>query len=101
MGVVHQTTFESQLAAYLSGTTTDFEIAWHALRNAIYATGCRIHLSETRSVHEANRVAWTYFENALALHTQILLFKTSLVGVQALTVMVRLISSRFSSSAHR
>ena len=75
--------------AYLDGVSNDQELAWHALRNAIYASGCRIYLSETRSFHEANRVAWTYFENALALHTETLLFKTSLTSVQALTVMVQ------------
>ena len=87
MGVVQQSTFESQLTAYLDGVTSHVDIAWHALRNAIYASGCRIHLSETQSFHEANRLAWTYFENALALHTEILLFRTSLASVQALTVM--------------
>ncbi|KAK5095932.1 hypothetical protein LTS08_007813 [Lithohypha guttulata] len=85
MGVVHQTTFESQLNAYLDGVSNDLDTAWHALRNAIYASGCRIYLSETRSFYEANRVAWTYFENALALYTETLLFKTSLTSVQALT----------------
>jgi hypothetical protein len=88
MGVVNRANFEGQLKAYLDGLWTDIDIAWHALRNAIYATGCRIHLSETQSFQDANRAAWVYFENALALHTETLLFKTSLTSVQALTVMV-------------
>jgi hypothetical protein len=88
MGVVQRSTFETQLTFYLNGVTNHVDVAWHALRNAIYASGCRIHLSETQSFHEANRVAWTYFENALAFYAQILLFRTSLTSVQALTVMV-------------
>ncbi|KAK5064847.1 hypothetical protein LTR84_000681 [Exophiala bonariae] len=87
MGVVQRSTFETQLTSYLNGVTSHVDVAWHALRNAIYASGCRIHLSETQSFQEANRVAWTYFENALAFYAQILLFRTSLTSVQALTVM--------------
>lgn len=36
MGVVQRSTFESQLTAYLDGVTSHVDIAWHALRNAIY-----------------------------------------------------------------
>lgn len=88
MGVVHRQTFESQLEGHLAGSAGDLELAWHTLRYTILATGSRIHLSQTPSFHQANQIAWRYFENALALHTQTLLFKASLTSVQALTVMV-------------
>lgn len=88
MGIVNQVLFETQLQAYLDGSTSGTEVAWHALRNAIYAAGSRIYLSETRTSKDANQVAWGYFENALALHTETLLFQTSITSVQALTIMV-------------
>lgn len=87
MGIIQQRAYEKQLSAYLDGTSANMDVAWHTLRNAIYATGCRIHLLETQTFHQANQTAWRYFENALTSHTQTLLFKTSLTSVQALTVM--------------
>lgn len=66
----------------------DDEPAWYALRNIIYATGSRIHLSKTSTFRAASQVSWEWFENALSVHTEILYFKTSLLGVQALTLMV-------------
>lgn len=88
MGIINRTVFEQQLSSYFDDSLGDVDMAWHALRYAICAAGCRINLSETHSVQDANETAWAYFENALALHSQILLFKTTLINVQALTVMV-------------
>lgn len=66
----------------------DEDPAWYALRNAIYAAGCRLELSKRGNFREAYQTAWNFFENALAVHTELLYFHTSLLAVQALTVMV-------------
>ncbi|KAK5102748.1 hypothetical protein LTS08_003548 [Lithohypha guttulata] len=87
MGIVHRPTFEAQLRLYLQGASADHDTAWHALRHTIYASGCRIILSESLSFHEANNTAWSYFENALALLAGTILFQTSITSIQALTVM--------------
>jgi hypothetical protein len=39
---------------------------------------------------EAARHAWGYFENALSVYARLLFYKTSITGVQVLTLMVRL-----------
>lgn len=80
--------FESQLRAYLSGSNTDQEPAWYALRNVVYATGSRILVSKTGTFREACEVSWGWFENALSVHTEILYLKTSILGIQALALMV-------------
>lgn len=89
LGAVHRPWFEAQLKAHFSGAINDTDPAWYALRNAVYASGCRIDASKYKSCQEANQLAWGWFENALSVHTEILYFRTSIVGVQALTLMVR------------
>ncbi|KAH0846011.1 putative fungal specific transcription factor [Fonsecaea pedrosoi] len=87
LGIVHRPWFEAQLRAYFDGAVTDTDPTWYALRNAVYASGCRIELSKTSTFQEANQSAWGYFENALSVQTEMLYFRTSIVGVQALTLM--------------
>ncbi|EXJ70411.1 uncharacterized protein A1O5_06479 [Cladophialophora psammophila CBS 110553] len=87
LGIVHRPWFDTQLKGYFDGDVMDTDPAWYALRNAIYAFGCRIELSNCGSFQEANQSAWGYFENALSVHTEMLYFRTSIVGVQALTLM--------------
>lgn len=66
----------------------DEDASWYALRMAIFACGCQIELSKTQSFHEANETGWRYFENTLSVYTKILFYQTSIIGVQALVVMV-------------
>lgn len=39
---------------------------------------------------EACQKAWTFFNNALSVHTELVYIQTSLVAIQAITVMVSL-----------
>lgn len=90
LGIVHRPWFESRLQAHFDGgcTEDEAESSWYALRNAIYACGSRIVLSKESTYQDANRTAWEFFENAMSVHTEIVYYRTSLIGVQALTVMV-------------
>jgi hypothetical protein len=81
------------LAAHLAGTIDDPGPTWHALRNVVFASGCRIEMCRSRSFQEAAKHAWGYFENALSVYARLLFFKTSITGVQVLTLMVRLLES--------
>jgi hypothetical protein len=92
LGIVHRPWFEHRLKAHLDGQNDDEDPSWYALRNVIYASGSRIVLAKTKSFRQANQLAWRWFENALSVHTEILYFRTSLIGVQALTLMVRFTS---------
>jgi hypothetical protein len=87
-GILHRPWFEQQLAAHLAGLICDPDPTWHALRNLVFATGCRIEMCKSNSFREAAKRAWRYFENALSVYARLLFFKTSIVGVQVLTLMV-------------
>ncbi|KAK3678483.1 hypothetical protein LTR78_001780 [Recurvomyces mirabilis] len=87
LGILHRPWFEQQLSAHLAGILFDSSPTWHALRNVVLAAGCRIEMSKTRPFHEAAQHAWHYFENALSVYARLLFFKTSIAGVQVLTLM--------------
>jgi hypothetical protein len=88
LGILHRPWFEQQLAAHFAGLICDPGPTWHALRNVVFAIGCRIETRKSRSFQEAAKQAWAYFENALFVYARLLFFKTSITGVQALTLMV-------------
>ncbi|KAK5739936.1 hypothetical protein LTR17_005032 [Elasticomyces elasticus] len=87
LGILHRPWFEQQLAAHLSGIQGEASPTWHALRNVVYAAGCRIELSKSCSFQEASQKSWVYFEDALTVYARLLFFKTSITGVQVLTLM--------------
>jgi len=94
-GVVYRPEFEARLRAHFEQNTSgDIDPAWYALRNTVYASGCRQFLSKSHSVTfvDAQAQAWRYFENALSVHGEILYSSTGLLAVQALAAMVRYIS---------
>lgn len=96
LGIVHRPWFEARLRAHLNTRSQNQEghdnedPCWYAIRNVIYAAGSRIELSKSEDFRQTNRVAWQWFENALSVHTEILYFRTSTMGVQALTLMVQI-----------
>jgi hypothetical protein len=46
-------------------------------------------MCKSATFREANEAAWGWFENALSANNDLLYFRTSFMGVQALTLMVR------------
>lgn len=62
--------------------------AWYALRNAVYASGCRILVNRSMGFQAAQEQAWPFFENALSVQSQVLYWQTTVIGVQAFAVMV-------------
>ena len=89
LGIIQRPWFESLLVKHFEDPDAEDDPSFFALRNIVYATGCRIELAKHKSFAEANQSAWQLFENALSAHTEILYSRTSLMGVQALTLMVR------------
>lgn len=99
-GIVHRPTFDNMLRTHFrkgSQSDQDSDPGWYALRNVVYAAGCRIveirALGKTsgKSVFPAR--SWRFFLNALAQYTDLLFYKTSLKAIQALAAMVRKPSS--------
>lgn len=99
-GIVSRPTFENALRAHFRKESGQADIetdpGWYALRNTVFAAGCRI--LETRSAAKGSKTdmmatqSWRYFANALSVHSDILYYRTSLMAVQALAAMVRLLS---------
>ena len=92
-GVIHRSAFESRLKAHFearwNAPTADCP-CWFALRNVVYAAGCRCILSKDSSVPfvDAQAQAWKFFENAMSALRDLLFFPAGLTAVQALALMV-------------
>jgi hypothetical protein len=92
---VHRLAFETRLKAQFANLSEfDDDPSWFALRNIVYASGCRIVMSKdpTKTFNEAQAESWKFFENALSAHTELVYTPTSLTAVQALALMVGSIS---------
>ncbi|KAK8146599.1 hypothetical protein G3M48_002925 [Beauveria asiatica] len=85
-GIVDQLWFEARLRKHLDGMASD-DTGWFALRNAVWALGARLSISKTSSYSQALSKSWVFFEKALSVHTEIILFSSSLPAVQALALM--------------
>lgn len=94
LGIVRRSCFESRLRSFYMGSTDDDDDpSWYAMRNVVFASGCRIVLSKETTYTKAQEESWSYFENALSVHSELLCFRTSVMGVQSLTLMVQFRSS--------
>jgi hypothetical protein len=95
-GIVYRPTFENALRTHFRkdghNSDNDPDPGWYALRNTVYAAGCRI--IEMRNAGKGSRTnimsnqSWKYFSNALSVHSDLLYYRTSLMAVQALAMMV-------------
>ncbi|GAD98466.1 hypothetical protein BC1G_04425 [Paecilomyces variotii No. 5] len=88
-GLVYRPEFEYQLRLHFSGTHDD-DAANYALRNAVYAVGCRAAAlaDPGKDFVEVQQLSSRYFYNAFSVHADLLFMPSSLVGVRALIVMV-------------
>jgi len=93
VGLVQKAPFEARLHEHLQqGPSAANDVAWYALRNTVYAIGCRIHLSaegRPEAYVTARQQSWRYFENAMSVHTELLFMRTNTMAVEALLLMVR------------
>ena len=89
--VVHRPDFESYLRRRTNTNYQNENPAWYALRNTVYASGCRLYHSvgHTASFNNIHQEAWSYFSNALSVHSDLLLRTPSTLAVRALLAMVR------------
>ncbi|KAH6955744.1 fungal-specific transcription factor domain-containing protein [Ilyonectria sp. MPI-CAGE-AT-0026] len=85
--------FETRLHTFLQARpkpVDEEEPAWYALRNAVYAVGCRVLLGiaqRPETFKDAHQLSWRFFENALSVHTELIYGRATLTSVQALLVM--------------
>ncbi|TVY34894.1 putative transcriptional regulatory protein [Lachnellula occidentalis] len=92
-GIVVRSSFEAKLQVHFANDNAsgpDDDAAWYALRNAVYAFGCRALLEKTScssTFMEAQTAGWKYFQNAMSRHTEMMYCRTGLMAVQALVTM--------------
>lgn len=94
--IVDRDAFERRLNEQVDIASPRDDPAWYALRNVVYAFGCRASIfQETvpETWTEAQTKAWGYFENALSVHTELVYFRSNLASVQALLAMVSFVTS--------
>lgn len=88
LGIIDRAWFEGRLHAHYSGNRYDDDPAWYALTNAVFAAGARLEIAKFGNFQAAHDAAWAYFSNCLSVHNELLYFRTSLMGIQAIVVMV-------------
>ena len=91
--IVNRSTFEHRLRHHfrtIQSGQKDEDAAWYALRNIVYAAGCRCALANDGSVSflEAQWQAFSCFQNALSVFNELIFAYTGLTGVRVLTIMV-------------
>ena len=88
-GAVRRDLFQPRFEAHLAGSKKDNNPAIYAIRNAIFATGCRIKMAPVVGYSKAAEMAMGWFENAMSVHTELLYMPTTIIAVTALVIMVR------------
>jgi len=93
-GMLIRSTFEVRLRKHFRHTQNHSsqmeDPAWFALRNTVYAIGCRCLLanSTTLTFEQAEGKAWQLFCNALSVFGELIFSHSGLTAIQALATMV-------------
>ncbi|KAJ5624438.1 hypothetical protein N7510_000747 [Penicillium lagena] len=90
LAVVYRPEFEAQLRLHFQRPRSpDEDVAWYALRNAIYAVGCRAAAStgNAKDFHQIQQKSLKFFHNAFSVYTNLLYMPSGLTAVQALVIM--------------
>lgn len=90
LGAVYRPEFETHLHLHFEGLQPD-DLAHYALRNAIYAIGCRAAalMDNSAKFADIQQLSLRYFQNALSVYTDLLYMPSGLTAVEALIAMVR------------
>lgn len=103
--VVNRKAFQGRLRAHFESSEkqpNEDDAAWYALRNMVYAFGCRFELgkaSYSSTFVESQVGGWAFFENAMSRHTELTFCRSGIMAVQALISMVGLLVSNLLSRA--
>lgn len=93
-GVVHRPSFEARLRAHMAqeSPTKNEDASWFAMRNMVYALGCRSLMATDSSLSflQAGKRSRAFFQNALSVIGEMILGRSGFTAVQALVLMVRL-----------
>ncbi|OCT45439.1 putative fungal specific transcription protein [Cladophialophora carrionii] len=97
-GILSRPGFECRLRTHFENSPTtplEEDASWYALRNVVYAAGCRQIMARERSgpLLLGQGYGWQYFQNALSVHTDLLYARSSLMAIQALAIMAFFVES--------
>lgn len=91
-GTVHRPSFESRLRAHFArpNSIQSDDASWFALRNTVYAAGCRALLSKNNSASfvAANTKSHQFFMNAMSVFGEMLFGRSGFTALQAIVLMV-------------
>lgn len=89
-GLLNRKAVEDRLRAHFTNEepTCVQNAAWYALRNTIYATGCKITIGDEGRYADAHSQALRYFQNALSVYADLLCDRTTASSIEALAIMV-------------
>jgi hypothetical protein len=93
---IDRSDFFTKLKKHYEDSIYDVDPGWYALRNVVFASGCRITSSKSHTWTEAQVLAKGYFDNALSVEADLLHGTRGIIAIQALLMMVR-IPERFFS----
>ncbi|KIW28929.1 uncharacterized protein PV07_04781 [Cladophialophora immunda] len=91
LGLVPRQAFESRLQQHYSQpASADADFTWYSLRNTVFAIGSRLALGRGGgpvSYAAAQGQSWLYFENALAVHTNLVYMYSDVSAIECILLM--------------
>lgn len=94
---IDRSAFETRLRTHYDGLCHDYDPGWYALRNIVFACGCRSAAFRAGTWTEAQAQAQGYFDNALSVEVDLLHGTPGLVATQALLIMVSSLDASMNS----
>lgn len=87
--LIGRQSFEARLIRHIENPSASQEDSvWFAIRNIVYASGCRALMSKTHSWRESQSKSGQYFENALSVETDLIHGAYGISAIRALLAMV-------------
>ncbi|KAF2658702.1 hypothetical protein K491DRAFT_253954 [Lophiostoma macrostomum CBS 122681] len=99
--IIDRQNFEARLQRQNATSPPDDDPSWYALRNVVYASGCRHVTFKSQLWTEAQKRAQCYFENALSVETDLLHGTPRIMSVQALLAMAFFVDGSGSSKLEK
>ncbi|EXJ61496.1 uncharacterized protein A1O5_11812 [Cladophialophora psammophila CBS 110553] len=91
LGLVPRQAFECRLQQHYSQSEpVGADFAWYSLRNTVFAIGSRLVLGRGGgpvNYATAQRQSWLYFENALAVHTNLVYMPSNISAIECILLM--------------
>ncbi|KAH7133890.1 fungal-specific transcription factor domain-containing protein [Dactylonectria macrodidyma] len=86
--LINRQSFEARLIWHFENpSTSQDDSVWFAVRNIVFATGCRALMAKSHSWTESQSQSWKYFENALHVETDLIHGEYGFAAIRVLLAM--------------